>query len=115
MNLMDDYLAKLPAWQVEHLTTFRQLVHKVRPDIGEDFKWNVPVFVLNGKTIFAMAAFKDHIKYNYLHGSQLTDQAHLFNNGFNSKTSRAIDLREDQMINLAALEALISDAIAAAS
>src|ERR1700712_1530747 len=92
---IDTYLAGLPDWQRNNLETFRKLLHEATPNITEDWKWNVPVFLLNGKMVFAMSAFKDHTKYNFiLNGALLDDPASLFNNGFESKKSRGIDLTE---------------------
>lgn len=87
---------------------FRKLIHESYPTITEDWKWNVPVFLINGKLYFAMSAFKAHTKYNFiLNGALIDDSNKLFNNGFESKKARSIDLREGQTINVAALRALI--------
>jgi hypothetical protein len=112
MGKVDDYLNSLPAWQKANLELFRQLVHEVAPDIAEDFKWNVPVFMLNKKMYFAMSAFKEHTKYNFmLNGALISDPHKLFNNGLDSKKSRGIDLREGETINQEHLKALIKTAV----
>lgn len=55
-----------------------------------------------------MSAFKAHTKYNFiLNGALVDDPNKLFNNGFDSKKSRSIDLREGQAISQADLQALI--------
>jgi hypothetical protein len=108
MNKIDEYLASLPTWQRTNLELFRKLVHEVEPSITEDWKWNVPVFLINNKMYFAMSAFKEHTKYNFiLNGAVINDPNKLFNNGLESKKSRGIDLREDQTINESDLKALI--------
>ena len=108
MKKIDTYLDSLPAWQKTNLDVFRKLIHEVEPNIVEDFKWNVPVFLVNGKTYFAMSAFKAHTKYNFMiNGALIDDPKTLFNNGFDSKKSRAIDLREGQVIDETDLKALI--------
>ncbi len=59
-----------------------------------------------------MAAFKEHTKYNFiLNGALLTDDDNLFNNGFESKKSRGIDLREKEKIDEKKLEGLIKQAV----
>lgn len=84
------------------------MVHEVAPAVTEDFKWNVPVFLINGKAIFAMAAFKSHTKYNFMANGALTDDSKkLFNNGFESKKSRSVDLQNGQKINKEDLKSLI--------
>lgn len=108
----DEYLANLPEWQQSNLKLFRELIHKVSPDIAEEIKWGVPVFVLDKKIVFAMSSFKAHTKYNFiLNGALLDDTHNLFNNGLESKKSRSIDLQADQTIDSAALEELIKQAI----
>jgi hypothetical protein len=109
---IDEYLKDLPEWQVEKLQTFRKLVHQADPDITEDIKWGVPVFVHESKVLFTMASFKDHTKYNFiLNGALLEDSGHLFNNGLESKKSRSIDLSDKQSIDVMDLMKLIQAAV----
>ena len=113
MEKIESYLTSLPDWQRANLTLFRRLVHEVAPEVTEDFKWNVPVFVLGGKMAFAMSAFKAHTKYNFMkNGALLDDPDKLFNNGFDSKTSRGVDLREGETISEPKLKALIEASVA---
>jgi hypothetical protein len=108
----DEYLKALPEWQHKNLLLFRALVHKASPDINEEIKWGVPVFMHNKKMAFSMGSFKAHTKYNFIsNGAELSDSKGLFNNGLESKKSRSIDLREDQTIDKAALEELIKQAV----
>lgn len=110
-NDVDEYLQQLPDWQKTNLRIFRDLVHKVFPEISEAIKWGVPVFLLDQKMLFAMSAFKDHTKYNFIqNGALLDDKDTLFNNGFASKKSRAIDLKESEQIDNTKLEQLIRQA-----
>lgn len=105
----DEYLQTVPDWQRKNLEVFRKLVHKVSPDITEEIKWGVPVFMLGKKMMFAMASFKAHTKYNFIqNGALLDDPKGLFNNGLESKKSRAIDLHEGESIDTKALEGLIT-------
>lgn len=103
-----EYLAALPDWQKISLEIFRKTIHEAVPDTKEAIKWGVPVFTCNGKTLFAMAAFKEHTKYNFVHnGALIDDPSKLFNNGFESKKSRAIDLRMGEKTNARELKDLI--------
>jgi len=112
MEKIENYLQSLPDWQRANLDMFRKLVHEVDPSMTEDFKWNVPVFLLRGKMHFAMSAFKAHTKFNFIgNGATLEDPKKLFNNGLDSKQSRSIDLREGETINEADLKALIAAAV----
>jgi len=111
-NNVDEYLSNLPMWQRDKLSMFRNLVHEVAPETTEDIKWAVPVFFIGGKMVFAMSAFKAHVKYNFiLNGALLDDVDGLFNNGLESKKNRSIDLQENETIDKNKLRALISQAI----
>jgi hypothetical protein len=112
MDKIDHYLDTLPEWQKTNLVLFRKAIHEVNPAITEDWKWNVPVFFLGGKMYFAMSAFKAHTKYNFiLNGALVDDPNKLFNNGFDAKNSRSIDLREGETIDIADLKSLIASSI----
>lgn len=112
MEKIDGYLRALPDWQRANLELFRNAVHEVEPSIVEDLKWNVPVYLLKGKMIFAMSAFKAHTKFNFIgNGAYLDDPKKLFNNGFDSKKSRGVDLREGETVNETDLKALINSSI----
>jgi hypothetical protein len=109
---INTYLASLPEWQRVNLQYFREIIHLANDAITEDWKWNVPVFVLNGKTLFAMSAFKAHTKYNFIfNGARLADPDGLFNNGLESSKSRGIDIREGESIDSNKLRSLIEEAI----
>lgn len=58
-----------------------------------------------------MSAYKSHTKYNFIqNGALLDDRDKLFNNGFDSKKSRSIDLREAEQLDSTNLEDLIKQA-----
>ena len=51
------------------------------------------MFLVNKKLVFAMSAFKQHTKFNFIrNGAEIVDTDSLFNNGFDSKKSRGIDI-----------------------
>lgn len=111
LDKVDNYIGRLPVWQQKNLKQFRQLIHKISSNVQEDIKWGVPVFIVSGKTVFAMSAFKEHTKYNFiLNGALIADQK-LFNNGLESKKSRGIDLRDGETVNPAELEQAIKQAL----
>jgi hypothetical protein len=112
---IDAYIASVPAaWQRENLTRFRDAVHDVAPAAEEGWKWDVPVFLINGRLVCAMSAFAKHTKYNFFGGAALADPASLFNGGLTSKKSRSIDLAEGESVNAGQLRGLLSEAFAAA-
>lgn len=108
----DEYLAELPKWQRDGLNNFRDLVHQASGEISEEIKWGVPAFIFKSKVLFTMAAFKNHVKYNFiLNGATLNDAKGIFNNGLESAKSRAIDVAEGQEINKNDLTNLIKEAV----
>lgn len=108
----DEYLQDLPDWQRANLIIFRQLVHQASPNVAEEIKWGVPVFLIDKKMVFAMSSFKAHTKYNFIqNGATLNDKERLFNNGLDSKKSRSINLREDEAIDKTALADLVTQAV----
>ena len=93
---VDAYVQSLDGWQGALVVRLRELIHEAVPDIGEDWKWDTPVFVAHGN-VCAIGVFSDHVKVNFFKGAGLPDPAHLLNAGLEAKTSRAIDLREGDL------------------
>lgn len=112
VDKVDEYIQARPDWQKDSFIRFRALVHKADPRAQEDFKWSVPVFLTGGKLVCAMSGFKDHTKFNFFHGAELKDMHKLFNNGFDSKQHRSIDLREGEEIDEGNLADLLREAFA---
>ena len=109
---IDAYIAALPEWQRENLTRFRKAVHRVAPSVEEGWKWDVPVFLVNGHLVCAMSAFAKHTKYNFFDGAALADRDQVFNSGLESKRSRSIDLAEGGTVDTGALDRLLAAAFA---
>lgn len=108
-ELIDNRIAELGDWRGKMLGRIRKLVHEAAPAIVEEWKWDTPVWTHNGN-VLAAGAFQDHIKINFFYGALLEDH-HLFNAGLEAKTTRAIDLYEDDKIDEAALKNLIRSAV----
>jgi hypothetical protein len=111
---IDAYVAAQTEWQRENLTRFRRAVHNAAPAVEEGWKWDVPVFLVNGRLVCAMSAFAKHTKYNFFDGAALADPDHLFNSGLESKRSRSINLAEGDSLDSGALHPLLTAAFAAA-
>lgn len=111
-EIIDTYLDGLPAWQRAYLTEFRDIIHEQAPDCEEAWKWSTPVFMVGGKMIFAMAAFKKHTKYNFiLNGASLNDTDGLLNSGFDAKNSRSIDRLEGVEVDRDKLCRLVKESL----
>jgi hypothetical protein len=108
-ELIDNRIAELADWRGRMIARIRTLVHEAAPDIVEEWKWDTPVWTHNGN-VLAVGAFRDHLKINFFYGALLADH-HLFNAGLEAKTTRAIDLHENDDIDGPALKNLIRSAV----
>jgi hypothetical protein len=108
---IETYIAGLAGWRRDTVVRLRALVHEAVPDIGEDWKWDTPVFVKKAN-VCAIGVFADHVKVNFFKGASLSDPARLFNAGLDAKSSRAIDLREGDVagLDVDAFRSLVRDA-----
>jgi hypothetical protein len=104
------YIAGLGGWRGKTLERLRGLILEAAPGLTEEWKWETPVFSLNGQ-VCALAAFKDHVKVNFFKGALLPDPGRLFNAGVDAKTSRALDFGEHDEIDEAGLMQLIRSAV----
>lgn len=93
------------------LDDLRKMIIQAVPDIKLEWKWGTAVWTSNGN-VCATGAFKDHVKLNFFKGASLSDSHKSFNNGFDSKASRAVDFYEGDKLNEPALKELIQAAVA---
>lgn len=107
---IEKYITSFPDWQNSLLSQLRILIHTADPEIQEEWKWDVPVFI-HEKMICAISAFKDHVKINFFKGALLSDPHKLINNGLESKLHRAIDFSQGDKIDEKALIELIKEAV----
>jgi hypothetical protein len=108
-ELIDNRIAELGDWRGRMIARIRKLVQEAAPETVEEWKWDTPVWTRNGN-VLAVGSFKDHVKINFFQGALLEDQR-LFNSGLEAKTTRTIDLRENESIDEAALKKLIRSAV----
>lgn len=57
---IDDYIAKAADFAQPILTHVRALVHQALPEAEETIKWGMPHFMVGGKNVIGLAAFKAH-------------------------------------------------------
>jgi hypothetical protein len=105
------HIAALADWRGALLARLRKLILEAAPDLTEEWKWDTPVWSLNGNVV-AAAAFRDHVKLNFFKGAALDDPHQLFNAGLEAKATRAIDLGQGAEVPQAALQDLIRAAAA---
>ena len=107
---IDQFIKELTDWRGKWIKQFRELVLKTAPELSEDWKWGVPVWVHKGNVV-ASGVFKDKIKLNFFKGASLNDPKHLFNAGLEAKATRAIDIGENDDVDETALKELVRAAV----
>jgi hypothetical protein len=108
-------IKELGDWRGETLAQVRELIHAADSDIQEEWKWRgVPVWSHDG-IVCTGESYKEVVKLTFARGAALKDPKKLFNSSLEGNTRRAIDLREGEKINEAALKQLIRAAVAANS
>ena len=108
---IDHYLEELTDWRGKMIARLRKLILEADPNLTEEWKWDTPVWSYKGNVV-AAGVFKDHVKLNFFKGASLEDPNLLFNAGLDAKTSRGIDLTEDEEFSEAALQDLVRAAVA---
>ena len=110
-QLIDARIKELGDWRGEMLGRLRRLVKEADPEVVEEWKWRgVPVWSHDG-LICTGETYKSVVKMTFAKGAALKDPARLFNSSLEGNTRRAIDFREGDKINEAALKTLVRAAV----
>ena len=104
-------------WRGEKLSQLRALIKRADPAVVEEVKWKkpskpegVPVWTHAG--ILCLGdTLKSAVRLTFPKGAEMEDPKQLFNTRLDSNTARAIDFREGDTVDEAALESLILDAV----
>lgn len=110
--LIDERIAALGGWRGDMLAALRAVILEAHPGIVEEWKWRNPVWSCDG-ILCTGEAYKNAVKMTFPKGASLPDPAGLFNSSLEGKVRRAIDWHEGDVIDRAALRALIQAAVAA--
>ena len=113
-----DAIIKEPGdWRGEKLSQLRALIKEADPAVVEEVKWKkpskpsgVPVWVHDGNICIA-DTLKSAVRLTFPKGAQMKDPNGLFNTRLNSKTVRAIDFYEGEVVDDAALKELVLEAV----
>jgi hypothetical protein len=114
---MDKRIRELGDWRGKTLSKVRGIIKEADPDIVEEWKWvkatnpGTPVWSHNGG-ICTGETYKNVVKLTFYKGAALNDPSGLFNSSLDGKVRRAIDIKENDEINEAALKNLIREAVA---
>ncbi len=115
--LIDARIKELGDWRGKTLAKVRAIMHAADPEIVEEWKWvkptnpGTPVWS-HGGIVCTGETYKDHVKMTFAKGAQLKDPSGLFNSSLEGNVRRAIDIREGDKLDEAALKDLIRAAVA---
>jgi hypothetical protein len=110
--LIDKKIKELGDWRGKTLAKVRGIIHEADPEIVEEWKWmGTPVWS-HGGIVCTGETYKSVVKMTFAKGAALKDSAGLFNSSLEGKVRRAIDIREGEKVNEAALKELIRAAVA---
>jgi hypothetical protein len=116
-RLIDEKINDLGDWRGDALSRVRAIIRKADPDVVEEWKWakatspGTPVWSHHGD-ICTGETYKNLVKLTFFKGAALKDPSGLFNSSLEGKVRRAIDIKEDDRIDEAALTDLIREAVA---
>ena len=71
---IDAYIGRSAAFATPILTLLRGAVHEACPGAEETIKWGMPFFVMDGRILAHMAAFKQHCAFGFWRGRGAPDQ-----------------------------------------
>jgi hypothetical protein len=110
--LIDEKIKELGDWRGKTLAKVRAIIHKADREIVEEWKWmGTPVFS-HGGIVCTGETYKSVVKLTFAKGAALEDPSGLFNSSLDGNVRRAIDVREGDTIDAAALKDLIRAAVA---
>ena len=109
--LINEKIKQLADWRGKTLAKVRALIHAADPEILEEWKWRgTPVFS-HGGIVCTGETYKNVVKMTFAKGATLKDPGRLFNSSLDGNVRRAIDIREGDKIDEAALKELIRAAV----
>jgi hypothetical protein len=109
---IDAKINELGDWRGKTLAKVRAIIHKADPEIVEEWKWmGTPVFS-HGGIVCTGETYKSVVKMTFAKGAALEDPSGLFNSSLEGNVRRAIDIREGDKVDEAALKDLIRAAVA---
>jgi hypothetical protein len=109
---IDERIKELGDWRGKMLAKVRGLIHEADPEIVEEWKWmGTPVWS-HGGIVCTGETYKNIVKLTFAKGAALKDPSGLFNSSLDGNIRRAIDIREGDTMDAAALKDLVRAAVA---
>jgi hypothetical protein len=116
-ELIDARIKELADWRGQMLSRLRTLIKETDPEVVEEVKWikpsnplGVAVWSHDG-LICTGEVYKNAVKMTFPKGASLDDPSGLFSSCREGSARRAIDFHEGDVIDEAALKALIRAAV----
>src|SRR5690349_19628502 len=110
-RMIDERIIELADWRGDMLARLRGLIKQADPEVVEEWKWRgIPVWYHNGM-ICTGETYRNVVKMTFAKGAALDDPSGLFNASLDGNTRRAIDFREGDEIDEAALKTLVRAAV----
>jgi hypothetical protein len=110
--LIDARIKELGDWRGKMLAEVRGIIRAADPEIVEEWKWmGTPVWSRGG-IVCTGETYKSVVKMTFAKGARLKDPCGLFNSSLEGNVRRAIDIREGETVDEAALKELIRAAVA---
>ena len=114
---IDAIIEEPGAWRSAMLAQLRAVITSADPSVVEEVKWKkpsrplgVPVWCSEGNLCIG-EALKNAVRLTFPKGALIKDPKRLFNTRLDSNSVRAIDFHEGDLVDRAALQALIVEAI----
>jgi hypothetical protein len=115
--LIDERIKELGDWRGKTLAKVRDIIRAADPEIVEEWKWRkesspgTPVWS-HGGLVCTGETYKNVVKMTFAQGARLKDPSRLFNSSLEGNVRRAIDIREGDKLDEAAVKDLIRAAVA---
>lgn len=106
---ISEYISAMPEWSRDICTRLRNIIHKVDPQMVEDWKWG-PDFYHNGM-VCGFGAFKKHVALVFYQGAQLKDINKVLIHGEGNVHNRRIHFKDLKDIREKVLAELIREAV----
>jgi hypothetical protein len=110
--LIDEKITELGDWRGQTLAKLREVIHEADPEIVEEWKWRGTPVWSHGGIVCTGETYKNVVKMTFAKGAALKDPSGLFNASLDGNVRRAIDIREGEKVDEAALKDLIRAAVA---
>lgn len=111
-ELIDQRIRALGDWRGEMLAHLRAVIRRADPEIVEEWKWRGTPVWSRGGIVLTGETYKSVVKMTFANGARLPDPAGLFNASLEGNARRAIDIREGESMDEAALTELVRAAVA---